>query len=416
MVYLFSVLTVALLLLSWKYILRLEPAGIFAALWVSFAVFTLLLQNYIDLNFEGCVFIITGVIFFVAGTIFCDYFYQPTPSDVKLQLKKEWVTPLLLILLVGAMVNPIYSIILHGFSLRALLDMREVLEMNKGIAEDRYAGAEAHDLVNQFFLIFSYAAPVIGGFCFRLVNKWNKFLCVITLIPCTFIALTQSLKMGMIASFILFFASYIVCSYTYGLPIKIKWKVILRFTLVIAGFFFTLFISMVLRTGEINQKTILEISEKFISYAIGHMHNVDVWFTTYIPTDLTWGSKTFLGISNVLGIEERVQGIYHEFHNVGKNGFYGISNTFTIFRPLVEDFGEVGAMIAMFVMGGISNMSLKSVVAHRSTILNQVVLVAIFAYLMWSFSASFYAYTTYLAMFALVFVLFHLLQTKVPQC
>jgi oligosaccharide repeat unit polymerase len=288
--------------------------------------------------------------------------------------------------------------------------------MNKGIAGDRYSGAEAHDLVNQFFLIFSYAAPVIGGFCFRLVNKWNKFLCVITLIPCTFIALTQSLKMGMIASFILFFASYIVCSYTYGLPIKIKWKVILRFALVIAGFFFTLFISMVLRTGEINQKTILEISEKFISYAIGHMHNVDGWFTTYIPTDLTWGSRTFLGISNVLGIEERVQGIYPEFHNVGKNGFYGISNTFTIFRPLVEDFGEVGAMIAMFIMGGISNMSLKSVIAHRNTLINQVILVAIFAYLMWSFSASFYAYTTYLAMFGLVFVLFHLLQTKEPQC
>jgi oligosaccharide repeat unit polymerase len=416
MVYLFFVLTITLLLLSWKYILRLEPAGIFAALWISFAVLTLLLQNYIDLNFEGCVFIITGVIFFVSGTFFSDYFYNPTPSDVKLELKKSWVTPLLVILLVGAMVNPIYSIILHGFSLRALLDMREVLEMNKGIAGDRYAGAEAHDLVNQFFLIFSYAAPVIGGLCFRLVNKWNKVLCVLTLIPCTFIALTQSLKMGMIASFILFFASYIVSSYTYGLTIKIKWKVILRFTLVIAGFFFTLFISMVLRTGEINQKTILEISEKFISYAIGHMHNADLWYTTYIPTDLTWGSRTFLGISNVLGIEERVQGIYPEFHNVGKNGFYGISNTFTIFRPLVEDFGEVGAMIAMFVMGGISNLSLKSVVAHRNTILNQVVLVAIFAYLMWSFSASFYAYTTYLAMFALVFILFHLLQTKVPQC
>ena len=416
MVYLFFILTATLLLLSWKSILRLEPAGIFAALWVSFAVLTLLLQNYIDLNFEGCVFIITGVIIFVSGTIFSDYFYHPTPSGEKLQLKKNMVTPLLLILLIGAMVNPIYSIILHGFSLRALLDLREVLEMNKGIAGDRYAGAEAHDLLNQFFLIFSYAAPVIGGFCFRLVNKWNKFLCVITLIPCTFIALTQSLKMGMIASFILFFASYIICSYTFGLPIKIKWKVILRFTLVIAGFFFTLFISMVLRTGEINQKTILEISEKFISYAIGHMHNVDLWYTTYIPTDLTWGSRTFLGVSNVLGIEERVQGIYPEFHNVGKNGFYGISNTFTIFRPLVEDFGEVGAMIAMFVMGGISNMSLKSVIAHRNTLINQVILVAIFAYLMWSFSASFYAYTTYLAMFGLVFVLFHLLQTKEPQC
>ena len=411
MVYLFGILIIVILLLSWKYILRLEPAGIFAALWIFFGVSTLLLQNYIDLRFDGCVFILTGVVFFVSGTIFSDYFYRPTPSGNHTQLKKQWVTPLLIILLIGAMVNPLYSIILHGFSLRALLDMREVLEMNKGISADRYAGSEAHDLVNQFFLIFSYAAPVIGGLCFRLVGKWNKVLCVITLIPCTFIALTQSLKMGMIASFILFFASYIVSSYTYGLP-----RIILNFALVIAGFLLTLFISMVFRTGEISQKTIIEISEKFVSYAIGHMHNVDVWYTSYMPTDLTWGSHTFLGISNLLGIEERVQGIYPEFMNVGKNGFYGISNTFTIFRPLVEDFGEVGAMVAMFIMGALGNISLKALTANRAVILNQVVLIALFAYLMWSFSASFYAYTTYLAMFAFVFILFHLLQTKEPSC
>jgi hypothetical protein len=31
-------------------------------------------------------------------------------------------------------------------------------------------------------------------------------------------------------------------------------------------------------------------------------------------------------------------------------------------------------------------------------------------------SASFYAYTTYLAMFSLVFFLFHIIQTKVSAC
>ena len=417
MVYLFFALTVILAVLSWKYILRLEPAGVFAALWLFMGVFTLLLQNYIDLNFEGCSFLMLGVIFFVTGTIFSDYFYNPASLGYRLELRKKWVTPLLVVLLAGAMVNPIYSIILHGFSLRALLDMREVLEMNKGIAEDRYAGAEASNFVNQFFLIFSYAAPVIGGLCYRLVEKWwIKTLCIITLIPCTFIALTQSLKMGMIASFILFFAAYIVCSYTYGLPIRLKGKIIVRFSLIIIGFLGTLFISMVFRTGEVSEKTILEISEKFVSYAFGHMHNVDFWFTSYQPTELTWGSHTFLGVSNLLGIEERVQGIYPEYNNVGKNGFFGISNTFTIFRPLVEDFSEVGAMVVMFAMGAIANMSLKAVIACRAIFLNQVVLVALFAFLLWSFSASFYAYTTYLAMFALVFVLFHLLQKETEAC
>ena len=416
MVYLFSVLIVIVLLISWRYILRLEPAGIFAAMWVCFGVLTLLLQHYIDLRFDGCVFVMAGVAFFVAGTFFSDTFYQPTATDIQIQFKQQCVTPLLLVMLIAAMVTPLYSIVLHGFSLRALLDMREILEMNKDISSDRYAGAEAYNVVSQFFLIFSYAAPAIGGFCFRLVGRWQKVLCIITLIPCTFIALTQSLKMGMIASFILFFASYIVCSYTYGLPIRIKGKIILRFVLIVAGFLLTLFISMVFRTGEVSEKTIWEIGEKFITYTIGHMHNVDFWYTSYIPTELTWGSKTFMGVSNLLGLEDRVQGIYQEYNNIGKNGFFGISNTFTIFRPLVEDYGEAGAMVVMFAMGVIANMAVKALKAHRLVMLNQVVLIALYAFLMWSFSASFYAYTTYLAMFALVFMLLYLLQRKEPAC
>lgn len=416
MVYLFSTLTIAVLLLSWKYILRLEPAGIFAMLWIFMAVSVLLLQEYIDLNFEGCSFVMTGVLFFVAGTIFSDYFYHPTPSDTRIELKKQWVTPLLLILLAGAMVNPIYSIFLNGFTLRALLDMRELLEMNKEIAISRYSGNEVYSVFNQFFLIFSYAAPVIGGFCYRLVGKWEKVLCVITLIPCTFIALTQSLKMGMIASFILFFGAYITSSYTYGLPIRLKAKFVVRLALIVVGFIGTLFVSMVFRTGEVSEKAILEVSGTLASYAVGHMHSVDVWYTTYQPTDLTWGSHTFFGISNLLGLAERVQGIYPEFMNIGKNGFFGISNTFTIFRPLTEDFSETGAMVFVFLLGVAGNMALKAVIMHRSVVFCQVVLVALYAYLMWSFSASFYAYTTYLTMFALVFVLLHLIQKEVPSC
>jgi oligosaccharide repeat unit polymerase len=146
------------------------------------------------------------------------------------------------------------------------------------------------------------------------------------------------------------------------------------------------------------------------------MYNVDLWYTSYIPTELTWGSRTFMGISNLLGLEDRVQGIYQEYNNIGKNGFFGISNTFTIFRPLVEDFSEAGAMVVMFVMGIIGNMAVKALSARRLVIFNQVVLVALYAFLMWSFSASFYAYTTYLAMFALVFMLLYLLQRKVPTC
>ena len=177
MVILFIAITIVLLVLSWKYMLRLEPAGVFAVIWLVSAVSVLLLSNYIELRYTGGVFMLTGVTVFVMGTIFSDAFYHPEPSGASLELKRQWVCPTLIVLIAGAMVNPIYSIILHGFSLQVLLDMREIMEMNKGIAGDRYSGSEVSNFVNQFFLIFSYAAPVIGGFCYRLVGKWRYLHC-----------------------------------------------------------------------------------------------------------------------------------------------------------------------------------------------------------------------------------------------
>ena len=388
MTFIIIAIIILILLLAKKYIARLEPAGVFAAMWVFFAGAVLLLQNQIEQRQEGQIFVLVSVTVFVLGTIFCDTIYQPEATGRKLEMRKGWITPVLLILIAGAIVNPIYSIALHGFSLQALLSMQDLLNMNRAISEDRYYTGEAYSVINQFFLIFSYAAPVIGGFCYRLVGKFNKFLCIITLIPGTFIALTQSMKMVMMTSFILWFASYIVCSYSYNLPIRIKPKAILRFILIILGFFFILFISMVFRTGEVSERTILDISQKFVT------------------------SKTFMGISNLLGIEERVQGIYPEYLNIGKNGFYGISNVYTIFRPLVEDVGEAGTMVVMFFMGFISNYSFKNIIAHKKVFVNQVVIIAIFAYLMWSFVASFYAYTSYLAMFFLIYFILRTIQKE----
>lgn len=414
MTFLIIALLIALLLLSWKYIQTLEPAGVFAVMWIFFVVAVLLVQNYIELRFDGILFIVVSIITFISGTIFCDTYYRPTPSGNELTFKKKWALPLVVVLFIGAMVNPLYSIVLHGFSLQALLDMREVLEMNKGIAEDRYAGAEAHNMVNQFFLIFCYAAPLFGGFCYRWVNKFTKTICILTLIPGMFIALTQSMKMGMITGFILWFTGYLVCSYSYGLPVKIKLKGIVWFLVGLMGFFSILFFSMVFRTGEVSEKTILDISQKFITYALGQFHCFDMWFTSYEPSSYSFGTKTFMGISNALGLEERSQGVYTEFYQIGKNGYYGISNIFTIFRSLIEDFGEAGSLLAMFILGFLTKMSFGNLVCRNNIFLNQVFITAAYAYLMWSFATSFFAYTSYIAMFFVAYIIFRFIQTSSP--
>lgn len=406
------VLIIVMLLLSWKYILRFEPAGVFTGMWASMLIAILLLQNFFELRFYGILYLAGAVLVFILGTLFCDTTYHPKPSNRTLSFKREWALPLMIILFIGAMINPLYSIVLHGFSLRALLSMQDIMNMNERMSEIRYAGSEAHDMVNQLFLVICYTAPLFGGFCYRWVGKLTKTICILTLIPGVFIALTQSMKMVMMTGFILWFTGLFVCSFSYDMPIRIKKKNILYTIIGFLGFFGILFISMVMRTGEISERTIHDISEKFFTYALGHFHCFDIWFTSYEPTSYTFGTKTFMGISNILGLEERSQGIYAEFMNVGKNGYYGISNVFTCFRPLIEDFGEAGSYAILFLLGFFSKMSLKNLICKKGIVINQVILTAVYTYLLWSFSASFYAYTSYMAMFCLSYILFYFIQKE----
>lgn len=416
MTFLIATLLIILLLLSWKYIKRLEPAGVFALVWTMMFVAILLMQEYFELRFYGMLYLLGIIIFFSIGSNFCDSTLNPEPAETVLTFRKSLATPMIIVLLISAMVNPIYSIVLHGFSLQALLSMQDLLNLNKEMSEMRYSGAEVHDMISQVFLIFSYTAPLMGGFCYRGVNKMTKAVCILTLIPGLFIALTQSMKMVMMTGFILWFTGYIVYSFSYGRPIRIKAKTILYSILGMLGFFLLLFSSMVLRTGEISERTILDIGEKFFTYALGHFHCFDFWFTSYEPANYSWGTKTFMGLSNLLGLEERVQGIYTEYMQVGKNGYHGISNVFTAFRPLIEDFGEAGSYAVMFALGFIAKLSLKYLIAKKMIFLNQTVLSALYAYLIWSFTASFFAYTSYLAMFFLAYFLFRLLQKETALC
>ena len=412
MTFLIVALLVMIFLLARKFIIRFEPAGIFAIMWILFTICVLPMQYYIALRFTGILYIISCVLLFTLGTIFGDSICHPSITKTTLSFNQQWALPVLIVLFIGAMVNPLYSILLHGFSLEALLSMQDLLNMNNKISEDRYYSGNVTNMVNQFFLIFCYTAPLFGGFCYRWVGKWTKAVCIFTLIPGMFIALTQSMKMTMITGFILWFTGFFVCSFSYGLPLRIKPKHIVGIITGVSSFFGILFFSMVFRTGEISEKTIFDISQKFFTYALGHFHCFDVWFTTNDTTSYSLGTKTFLGISNVLGLEERIQGVYQEYYQVGQNGYYGISNIFTIFRPLIEDFGEAGACLFMFLIGLLSKISLKALEAMKMVYINQTIISAVYAYLLWSFVASFFTYTSYVAMFAIAYFLFSFLQKK----
>ena len=143
MTFLIVVLVICLLHLSWKYILRLEPAGIFAAMWTFLIVVIICCQEFIIVRYTGLFFILTCVYAFSFGSIFSETYYRPKSlGNRQLVFNSERATILMALLFVAAFINPIYTVILHGFSPLGIFDIGTLLKMNNTISVDRYSGSE----------------------------------------------------------------------------------------------------------------------------------------------------------------------------------------------------------------------------------------------------------------------------------
>lgn len=413
MTVLIILLLIGLLLLSWQYILRLEPAGVFTLMWVVLIGVILGCQAFLIVRFTGLLFIIASVYSFTIGTVFGEALYHPQPlADMTILFNRERATWLMAVLFVAAFLNPVYTVILHGFSPTDIFSLPKLLQMNNTISIDRYYGDSMTTPLNQVLLVFSYTAPLFGGFCYRMVGRLGKTFSLLSVIPCVFVAFTQAMKMGLITSVFLWACGFLVCTYSYNLNLRIKRRTLFWLVGGTLLFFSTLFTSMVLRTGELSERMVDDITNKFFTYAFGYVPCFDIWFDSADVKELTYGAKTFYGISNSLGILERLTGIYQEWIPFGRNGFKGESNVYTVFRVMIEDFGPAPSCLILMLIGCLSGMITQNLRVKKNVCFNQIALSAIYAYVLWSFVTSFFAYNSYLVMFFVVYLLLRYVQNS----
>ena len=125
---------------------------------------------------------------------------------------------------------------------------------------------------------------------------------------------------------------------------------------------------------------------------------------------LKYGVMTFMGIANAIGLADRKLGLYSDFVYFGRLNKTSKSNVYTIFRLLIDDFGIIGALAFLFILGFISSKAVAFINQRKWLFLSQVVLVAIYSLIMWSFATSIWAYTSILCAYGLAFIIFSILQ------
>lgn len=411
------ILCFLLFFISYRLCGKYDPARIFASIWILQIAFVLLFcQGFLKFEYYGLLYILILSAFFIFGSCYGTIIgsrlnYRKRLYTIIFNDKKAFW--LLIILFILAFINPVLALYKQGFNLFSLFDFEELLVINNSMAVERYANnTGAPSLLNQLFLVFSYTSPLYGGYCYLLLPVKRRKWCVFTIFPALFITLTQAVKMGLISSVLLWLSGFIVCMIVHHIPIKVDIKYITRMLLGTFLLLLLLFVSMMFRTGEFDREMVSIVGQKFVVYAFGHLPAFDLWFTTQDVFDYSYGSKTFYGITNFIGIVKREQGVFQEVYNIGKDNFDGTTNVYTVFRILIEDFGYIGSCIVFFMLGFLSRISICCIHKNIFSYFDQVILMAVYSFIFWSFVTSLFAYTSYIAMFCLMFILLYISYSK----
>lgn len=194
-----------------------------------------------------------------------------------------------------------------------------------------------------FLFTFSF---VLGAF---YKNNWVNNLYLLILSFFIFFELAWTLgRQGAFFSIIAFIVSFIVQNR--ALIVNINLLRMLKYSFIFVFVLVSIWgIVQFGRVSESQNNPIVIVFERFSRYTVTPYAVFMNWANEW-DQSLHYGSKTFAGLADFLGIEV-VQGFYPRYYVDNLN----FSNIFTIYRSLLQDFGILVSSIIFVIFGYIIN-------------------------------------------------------------
>ena len=160
-------------------------------------------------------------------------------------------------------------------------------------------------------------------------------------------ALIHTARSGFLMGCIMFFSSYVVTAGYVGFTKSFFRRLGVWSVGVIL--FLTVFAVSVQsqRGGVLDPESFSDATAIVRDSILGALASFDQWFVADDGSSLRWGFYTFGGVFTVLGLGERIAGVYEHTVDVGTT----TTNIYTAMRGLIEDFSLPGALIVLFLFG-----------------------------------------------------------------
>ena len=390
----------------------INPASVFTYFWtVQIIVILIGWSSYMHFQYWGLLFILFGILSFNLGYLAPKSVFMGHDEPDRFNIiytsstKKAYFTVLTL-----SFLGIVYQIYNHGFTIQNFLDLSSFLEMSAKNASDRYSGADEGDIFVRILGVNAYTCPLLGGLCYFFFKK--KLWSYLAVLPNIISGFSEGVKMGIISSVFLWIIGYVVSSKLLSRKLRFNVRMAMISFSGLFVFMAMMIVSMMFRYGSFDLDTFADASNKMIAYGLGHIPAFDMWYVKFPEhiSELTYGGKTIYGITNALGILPREQGVFTQMYKISVAG--DETNVFTVFRFFAEDFGTIGTWIFLFGMGYICRIIYYAFQQKKHIYLSTTLVCIIYFYISWSFATSIFAYSTYIIMFAYLYILLKMVFVK----
>ncbi len=388
----------------------LQPGALFALWWCFAGILPLVLSP--DPVTAGAMLwvIASSVVVALAATLGNGGFRtrlaldRPEASEAEIKI----LSLTLIVSIVLGIASSIFFAAGSGVAFADMLDIERLVVVSNQLYVARYAEmdsvAPAPPRLSQALLPFVYLAPAVGGSLAVMHRSMTlRVISVLSLLPAIVVTVLQTTKAAVLFSGTLWLSSYLAARLRKGrLGVFSKGHLIVGACLgaVVTVFFFAVGLARLASTDT----AMLDIVRvKLVTAAFGHMSVFSQWLTEYWngPYSPTLGEFTFAGPRDLLGIQQRVPGVFGTVVDLiaGET-----SNIFTGFRPLIQDFTMPGALIMLGILGFIGGYTFRLVAAGRSG--STPVLAAAYMTILWTPITWFWIYNSLtITVFAIGFLI-----------
>jgi oligosaccharide repeat unit polymerase len=342
----------------------LFPATVFSLFWFVFIFFPLIMMFEVPINPWAVGYLSLLVIVFSWTFIFFNWKKAFSNNLDKPPVNEVYDTTILRVTLwfsiFFSIVFSIMVMLVQGFSLSELYE--DIVLVAAKYAVSRYASEVVYSAYGPLSLGFAYLAVLIAGLIFGSTNSSSrKKWVLLAFLPSIIIMVTQSAKGSFFGSIFYFLGGILVTSIQQNKLVLFKANIV-RIIFKISSFSAVLFIFSLMSRGLQDEKDVGGFLEKLrfllASYFFGHLYNFSEWIGVYwdgfnnSKFDIShyyYGFYTFTSIYNFFGYQKVLpDAVYDEYNNIQDQME---SNVYTIFRGMVMDFGILGTVFFMFVLG-----------------------------------------------------------------